>query len=227
MESSQSNLNPITDEELKRYAGLVSDELNSLKVPPVFAPPLDLEDGMTLTEPTLEAVRIFMANTEARASTKPGLYIFGGPGAGKTRLAHIIRYRLLYDRHERMKQGHRLHPRKAALFFSVNNILRREKQDFDLSPEYKVGLVNEILGDRRLLFLDDLGAEKATDWALETLFTIINDRYERMLPTVYTSNLSLQQLSETLGDRIASRIAGSCIVINLGNVDRRIELMNK
>jgi len=126
-----------------------------------------------------------------------------------------------------MKQGHRLYPRKAASFFSVNNILRREKQDFDLSPEYKVGLVNEILGDCRLLFLDDLGAEKVTDWALETLFTLINDRYERMLPTVYTSNLDPRQLSENLGDRIASRIVGSCVLINLGSEDRRVEPVKK
>ena len=218
----------MTNEELSRYTDSAFNELGSFKVPPIFAPPLDLEDGMTLPEPTLKAVRAFMTNTDTRVLDRPGLYIFGGPGVGKTRLAHIISYRLLYDRYEEMKNGHRLYPRKAASFYSVNNILRREKRDFDLSLEYRVGLVNEILENPpRILILDDIGAEKATDWAVETLFVIINDRYEKMLPTIYTSNLSLQQLGETLGDRIASRIAGSCALIDLGNKDRRVEPAKK
>jgi len=48
-------------------------------------------------------------------------------------------------------------------------------------------------------------AEKTTEWALQTLFVIIDRRYRNMVKTIITSNLSLNEISEKIGDRIASR----------------------
>jgi integrase len=56
------------------------------------------------------------------------------------------------------------------------------------------------------LYLDDLGTEKPTDWALQTLYLIIDRRYPEMMQTIISSNLNLDELSSRLGDRIASRI---------------------
>lgn len=75
----------------------------------------------------------------------------------------------------------------------------------------------------RYLLIDDLGVEKPTEWALETIYGLINHRYEHELPTIFTSNLSLGELSEHLGDRIASRISGMCdVVVKLEGEDKRI-----
>jgi DNA replication protein DnaC len=58
------------------------------------------------------------------------------------------------------------------------------------------------------LILDDIGSMKPTEWVLDILYLIINNRYENMLTTVFTSNLDLSELAEKLGDnRITSRIA--------------------
>jgi DNA replication protein DnaC len=43
------------------------------------------------------------------------------------------------------------------------------------------------------------------------------------LDTIITSNLTLEEVSEKVGDRIASRIAGMCKVIELKGIDRRVE----
>lgn len=66
------------------------------------------------------------------------------------------------------------------------------------------------------LVLDDLGAEKVTEWGLSQLQILINERYEGLLTTVITSNVSLDKLAEVLGDdRIPSRIKRMCKTINV------------
>nr|CAJ75139.1 conserved hypothetical protein [Candidatus Kuenenia stuttgartiensis] len=74
-----------------------------------------------------------------------------------------------------------------------------------------------------LLILDDLGAETASEWVLQTLYQILNRRYLDQSQTVITTNLTLGELKEKLGDRIASRIAGMCFAVMLRGRDRRLD----
>ena len=53
-----------------------------------------------------------------------------------------------------------------------------------------------------MLILDDLGTQNATAWAQEKLFQIFNHRYNAMLPTVVTTNLSLDRIDERLRMRL-------------------------
>lgn len=73
-----------------------------------------------------------------------------------------------------------------------------------------------------LLVLDDLGVEKQTEWVSEKLYQIINGRYNAMLPTVVTSNLSVESVEELLGQRLISRLLGCCEVIALEGDDKRL-----
>lgn len=72
-----------------------------------------------------------------------------------------------------------------------------------------------------LLLIDDFGVAKQSEWVEETLYRVINGRYERMLPTIYTTNLAVAQLRDALGDRIASRLAETCTRVLLEGGDRR------
>jgi DNA replication protein DnaC len=83
----------------------------------------------------------------------------------------------------------------------------------------------EVIGEYSnvsLLILDDLGAEKSSEFTIQSLYLIIDRRYSEIRPTIITSNLSLGQISEKVGDRIASRIAGMCRVVELKGRDRRL-----
>lgn len=74
------------------------------------------------------------------------------------------------------------------------------------------------------IILDDLGAEKQSEWVQETFYLLINKLYENESPSlIITSNKSLQEIAESLGDRVASRIAEMCEVIKLEGKDRRIK----
>ncbi|MYU22707.1 ATP-binding protein [Streptomyces sp. SID8352] len=79
----------------------------------------------------------------------------------------------------------------------------------------------ESIAHAPLLFLDDLGAAKHTEWAEEVTYRLVNDRYERCLPTIFTTNVVPGQLGAAVGDRVASRIAEMCERVTLKGADRR------
>lgn len=66
----------------------------------------------------------------------------------------------------------------------------RVKNSWD-SPESNDKMLFERLKKSELLILDDLGTEKHSEWIEEQLFSIVNYRYERDMPIIITSNISL------------------------------------
>lgn len=74
-----------------------------------------------------------------------------------------------------------------------------------------------------LLYVDDLGAERSTDWAQEQWYTIVNRRWLDGLPMIVTTNLAPDDLRAHLGadgrtyDRLRDRVVG----INIGGTSRR------
>lgn len=77
----------------------------------------------------------------------------------------------------------------------------------------------ERMGSADLLVVDDVGAHRATDWWLESLYAVVNRRYDGMLPTVLTSNVA--DLRAELGERIASRLSQDLVFVVLDGPDRR------
>ncbi len=123
------------------------------------------------------------------------LVMWGTPGSGKTHLAvSILR--------EVVRRG------GSALFVTVPELLLEIRNSFSRSE----GTAEDEIISRYcavpLLILDDLGAEKTTEYSITTLYLIIDRRYREEMPTVVTTNLSPPQIEHELGARIASRLAG-------------------
>ena len=80
--------------------------------------------------------------------------------------------------------------------------------DDDEPPQLTAGQLQKLGRETTLLVLDDLGAERVSDsgWVEETLYTLINHRYSRMLRTIFTSNLDTTALARHLGQRTVWRI---------------------
>ncbi|MFI1166511.1 ATP-binding protein [Streptomyces sp. NPDC020801] len=72
-----------------------------------------------------------------------------------------------------------------------------------------------------VLFVDDLGAAKLTEWTEEVTYRLINHRYEQCRPGIFTSNVPPSQLRDVLGERIASRLTEMCERVALKGDDRR------
>ncbi len=85
----------------------------------------------------------------------------------------------------------------------------------------------------KLLILDDIGAEKASEWTQERLYSVIDHRYANCLPLIVTSNLPpgdlpgkpgaapRNPLAGQIGARAESRLAEMCEVVAMTGTDRR------
>lgn len=72
-----------------------------------------------------------------------------------------------------------------------------------------------------LLVIDDLGAEKASEWTQERFYSIIDHRYANCMPLIVTSNIPPRELAEQTGERSASRLAEMCQIVPMTGTDRR------
>ncbi|WP_407308843.1 ATP-binding protein [Desulfosporosinus sp. SB140] len=129
-----------------------------------------------------------------------GLMFSGPVGSGKTFLAAAIANELMEAQHQ-------------VLFLVVPDLLDELRATFKSD-------VNEfdLLDTARsipILILDDLGAHNYTDWTRNRLYSIINYRMNEQLPTIITSNLSLEEMEEYLGVRTTSRIIQSTRIFRL------------
>ena len=151
--------------------------------------------------------------TDATTQLALGSYfIFGPVGTGKTHTACALCMAALDD-------GIRLPKFRTmtGLFDELRSYDPRDPSDYRYA----------VLCGTGFLALDDMGKEKMTDWKMEQLFSIIDRRYSHELPTVITSNLSLPQLAQSMGNdingqAIVSRVQEMCKVVEYKGSDRRM-----
>ena len=172
-------------------------------------------------------VREFLKASRNRFLGDAGLYLYGGVGVGKTLLSACALYEYLYSYPAGWTQvdgtmgaypaadcagGFKssLMPARRVVFVGLPDLLSRLRSTFDSASETRGSALIENWAECDLLVLDDLGAERVTDWTVEVLYGITNARYEAQLPTVFTSNHSLDDLDERLSARIADRILEMC-----------------
>ena len=146
--------------------------------------------------------------------TNAGLILFGKAGTGKTHLAVAIARYIIEQK------------QIAVRVARTVELLANIRQTFTEHDGYRAENETELIQKLThvpLLVLDDLGAEKVSDWVREVLYRIIDERWLEQRPIIVTSNLNLKEREEKIGDRIGSRIAGMCIPIEMQNQDYRIE----
>ena len=163
-----------------------------------------------------EALNAFKENIVAHVNNGEGLYIWSSnTGNGKTSWAcKIMGY---YFRKIAFNSG----LENEGLYIYLPTFLDDLRNSYsNPSPEFDKEL--EMVKGCKLLIIDDIGAERVTEWVRERIVSIINTRSSNGLCTIYTSNLSLKGLTDKLGDdRISSRIKGSVTEINLLGKDNR------
>jgi DNA replication protein DnaC len=145
----------------------------------------------------VQRVRQFVRRVEKNLDEGRGLWFFGDVGTGKTSLAMIVSKAAL-------EAG------RSVAIYSVPRLLADIKETYEADADRSYAELFRRLCEVDLLHLDDLGAEKRTEWVLEQLYSIVNERWQNERSIVVTTNLVLDDLRDQIGFRTVSRIEGVC-----------------
>lgn len=149
---------------------------------------------------------------------KRGLIIIGKNGVGKTHIACSIANELIQCQ-------------IPVIYGTLINLLSEIKHSYDEESQFSEIQYIKMYSTVNMLIIDDLGKEKPSAWAMEKLFTIINNRYENGLPVIITTNYDQETLLERLSESgeietaesIISRLYEMCIGVNIVDEDHRIK----
>ena len=159
---------------------------------------------------SLMIAKNFVEDYEKMKKENIGLLFYGSVGSGKTYLACSIANSFIEQYQISVK---------IRNFAQIINELQKSSFDFDKNA-YIESLVNTSV-----LILDDLGIERDTSYAKEQVYNIVNSRYLKQKPTIFTTNLSydtIQNCKDSVEyQRIYSRIIEMCIPVMVVGEDFR------
>lgn len=154
-----------------------------------------------------EAMKEYVKNFKEFKRQGKGLLLYGTVGTGKTYYAACIANALI-------DEGHRV---LMTNFAQLTNTIQGK---FEGKQEF----INS-LNSYSLLIIDDLGAERTTEYMQEMVFNIIDSRYRAGKPMIITTNLTLKEITKAqdIGrDRIYDRILERCHPIEVQTENKRV-----
>src|SRR3954464_2678953 len=158
--------------------------------------------------PQVQVVKRFVRDIDANLDAGRGLWFYGSVGTGKTTLAMIV-------------SRAALDAGRSVAIYSLPRLLAEIRATFESDSEGSYVEFLDRLAAVDLLHVDDVGAERSSEWVLEQLYAIVNARYEDERSIVLTTNLSKEQLEEQIGRRTVSRLKEMCDPLPLYGEDAR------
>ena len=116
----------------------------------------------------------------------------GKPGTGKTHLAIGIALEIIKQQ-------------RSPVFVTVQRLIRRVKDSWHTKNETESEVV-DVFASPDLLILDEVGVQFGSEFEKQMLFDVLNERYEKLKPSILLSNIPREQLSDYLGERVTDRL---------------------
>jgi DNA replication protein DnaC len=158
----------------------------------------------------LRPVREFVRDVDRNLDAGRGLWFYGDVGTGKTSLAMLISQAAI-------EAG------RSVAIYSVPHLLADIKSTYEDGSGRSYLELFRRLCDVDLLHLDDLGAEKRTEWVLEQLYSMVNERWQNERSIIVTTNIIEKgELREQIGSRTVSRLEEMCESFPIMGNDRRV-----
>jgi DNA replication protein DnaC len=191
--------------------------LRDARIPPRYQK-CTLDNFVTYpNEELLRAVEFAKRFSESFPVVQKGLMLIGPPGIGKTHIAvSVLRNAIA---------------RTAArgLYYDTRALLKDIRSTYNpLTHTAEMDVIRPVM-EAEVLVLDDLGAERLTDWVEETMSLIVNTRYNERRPTIFTSNYEdipadegeMNSLIVRVGFRLHSRLKEMCEFLEYDGPDYR------
>lgn len=147
--------------------------------------------------------------------TERGLLFSGQVGVGKTHLAVSVLNRLIQQR------------KAECLFYEFGSLLKEIQDSYNVTTQTSELSVLAPVYQAEVLVLDELGASIPSEWVRDTMYQIINRRYNDGRPTIFTTNFldevtpKTQTLEDRIGPRLRSRLYQMCHKIEMPGDDYR------
>ena len=166
---------------------------------------------------SLDACKRYADRWDEMRENNVGLLLWGNIGTGKTFAAHCVCNALLQ--------------RDEPVSIFITSLSRVLNSGWDKSET-----VSRVRNAPLVVF-DDLGAERSSEYALENVFMLVDERYRARKPTIVTTNLTLNDLKnpqDMSHGRIYDRILEMCVPIYFdgpsrreGNASEKLRLMRE
>lgn len=160
----------------------------------------------------MSIARKYVANFDAMRSNGTGLLLYGSVGCGKSFAAACIANALIDNG-------------TPCMMTNFTRIINRLQESFAGRQKYI-----DNLSRFDLLVIDDMAAERNTEYVWEQVMTIIDARYRSGLPVVVTTNLTIGELADPADirrQRVYSRLKEMCVPIEVTGADRRTRKMER
>ena len=157
--------------------------------------------------PSIQMAKRYTENWKKVKAENLGLLLWGDVGTGKSFLAACIANALL-------EKG------VPVLMTNFSKILNQMGAMYSDERYRYIASFNRF----SLLIIDDLGIERNTEYALEQVYAVIDERYKTGLPLIITTNLTISQLrnpEDVAHARIYSRVLEMCTPVHVPGHDRR------
>lgn len=170
--------------------------------------PEEKENGVSPRQRMTEIFEFCRDYAEDFDCASPSIYMYGETGLGKTHLSLAI-------------AGEAIEKGFGVVYGSAQNLLSKlEREKFGSYGE-SASATEDLLLQCDLLVLDDLGAEFSTKFTVSAIYNIINSRMAAGLPTIISSNITLDEMRERYTSRVVSRIIGTYVMLEFVGSDVR------
>jgi DNA replication protein DnaC len=200
------------------HARAVEQQLKDARIPPRYQR-CSLDTFTTYdNERLLSALRVARRFVEDFPHAQKGLMLIGPPGIGKTHIAVAVLREAI------TRTG------LKGRYSDTRTLLREIRETYNpVTRTAEMDVIRPVM-EADLLVLDDLGAERLTDWVEETMSLIVNTRYNERRLTIFTSNhedipetddADMNSLIVKVGFRLHSRLREMCEFLEYDGPDYR------